>query len=103
MKTARLLLLLPFLHGCATMEWTNSYGTDFCAYPSGFIVGVPTALAASIVASAPVAIGVGALTGGTMILNGYNNYGGADIQKCIEDYNRTVRGIGEEPTDDSDD
>ena len=103
MKTARLLLLLPFLHGCATMEWTNSYGTDFCVYPSGIIVGIPTALAASVVAPPAAAIGVGVLAGGTMILNGYNNYGGADIQKCIEDYNRTVRGIGEEPTDDSDD
>lgn len=78
------------------MEWTNSYGTDFCAYPSGFIVGVPTAMAASLVAGPAAAIGVGALAGGTMILNGWTNYGGMDVGECIESYNKNVRGLGEE-------
>lgn len=72
------------------MEWTNSYGTDFCAYPSGVIVGVPTAAAAMVVASPPVALGVGALTGGVMMLNGWTNYGGMDIGECIDSYKRNV-------------
>ena len=84
------LLLLPFLHGCATMEWSNSYGTDFCAYPSGFIVGIPTAAAASLVAGPAAAIGLGVAAGGTMILNGWTNYGGTDVGECIESYKRVV-------------
>ena len=72
------------------MEWSNSYGTDFWAYPSGFIVGIPTAAAASLVAGPAAAIGVGIAAGGTMILNGWTNYGGTDVGECIESYKRVV-------------
>lgn len=87
----KLISFLPMLlSGCATLEWSNSYGTDYCAYPSGIIVGVPTAAAALTVASAPAAIGVGVLAGGTMVLNGWSNWGGLDVSDCIDSYKKNV-------------
>ena len=85
-----ILLFLPFLPGCSIMDWSNAYGTDYCVYPSGVIVAVPTALAASAVAAPPVAIGVGVLTGGTMMLNGWGNYGGTDIENCKRSFKKIV-------------
>lgn len=86
----KLFLLVPLLQGCATMEWSNSYGPDFCAWPSGFIVGIPTAAAASVVAGPAAAIGLGVAAGGTMVLNGWTNYGGTDIEKCVDSYKRNI-------------
>lgn len=89
----KIFLFLPLLlSGCATLEWSNSYGNDYCAYPSGVIVGVPTTVAALTVASPPVAIGVGFLAGGTMILNSWSNWGGLDVSDCIESYKKNVVG-----------
>lgn len=90
MKKIILLLLAFGAQGCAVMDWSNAYGTDFCAYPSGIIVGVPTAAAASMVAGPAAAIGLGLAAGGTMILNGYNNYGGLDIKDCKRSFDKIV-------------
>lgn len=76
--------------GCAVMEWSNAYGTDFCAYPSGIMVGVPTAAAASLVAGPAAAIGLGVAAGGTMILNGYTSYGGLDVKDCKRSFDKIV-------------
>ena len=85
------LVFLPFLlSGCSVMEWSNAYGTDFCVYPSGVMVGVPTAVASLAVASPPVALGVGAAAGGVMMLNGWGNYGGTDIENCKRSFRKIV-------------
>lgn len=93
----QLLLTVPFLlQGCAVMEWSNAYGNDFCAYPSGFFVGVPTAVAASTVASPPLAVGLGVVAGGTMVLNGWGNYGGLDVKDCKRSFDKIVLNKEEE-------
>lgn len=90
MKKSFIIICALMLNACAVMDWSNAYGTDYCVYPSGILVGVPTALAASAVAAPPVAIGVGVLTGGTMMLNGWGNYGGTDIENCRRSFKKIV-------------
>lgn len=90
-RAKKFLAVFPvFLSGCATLEWSNKYGTDFCAYPSGVLVGVPSGVAAGFIAGPVWGAGVGILTGGTMILNAWGNYGGLDVDECIESYKKNV-------------
>jgi hypothetical protein len=83
-------LLTSSQSSCATLEWSNKYGTDFCAYPSGVFVGVPTGVAAGVVAGPVLGTAVGVLAGGTMLLNSWTNYGGLDVEDCIESYKKNV-------------
>ena len=87
----RLLPIILLLQGCQTLEWTNQYGTDFCAYPSGIIVGTSTTTAALLVNANPyAALELGVTAGGTMLLNSWSNYGGLDVEDCIDSYKRNV-------------
>ena len=90
MKKFITVLLAVSASSCSVMSWSNAYGTDFCAYPSGIMVGVPTAAAASFVAAPPVAIGLGVVAGGTMMLNGYTNYGGMNLKDCKRSFDKIV-------------
>jgi hypothetical protein len=84
------ILLVVMLQGCSTLEWSNSYGTDFCAYPSGIIVGAGSGTAAGLIAGPVWGLGVGAFMGGTMLLNAWGNYGGLNVEDCIDSYKRNV-------------
>ncbi|MEK9699643.1 MAG: hypothetical protein VW270_27950 [Candidatus Poseidoniales archaeon] len=84
------ILLATFQSSCATLEWSNKYGTDYCAYPSGVFVGVPTGIAAGIVAGPVLGTAMGVLAGGSMLLNSWTSYGGLDVDECIESYKRNV-------------
>lgn len=90
-RAKKFIAVFPvFLTGCATLEWSNKYGTDFCAYPSGVFAGVPSGVAAGFVAGPAAGVGMGVLVGGTMILNAWGNYGGLDVSDCIESYKKNV-------------
>jgi hypothetical protein len=89
-KLIFILLLTSFQSSCATLEWSNKYGTDFCAYPSGVFVGVPTGIAAGVVAGPVLGAAMGVLAGGTMLLNSWTNYGGLDVKECVESYKKNV-------------